>query len=145
MLPQAMWDSMDCKTPFWITRPRMWDPHFQLGHGSDTICNDSAPTVQILSALEPMPLTVLFIFKSHSNGGKGLYTLHIKGRSLFINTFSNVSLSDVGFHGLQNPLLDHYNICNDPRKSASYICAIPHKNQLQLRLLQLLIKLRSTQ
>ena len=39
--------------PFWVTtihplyghtRPHVWDPHFQLGYGSNTICNDPTPT-----------------------------------------------------------------------------------------------------
>ena len=50
-----MWDSMDCKTPFWITRPRMWDLHFQLGHGSDTICNDSAQLCRYCPLWNPCP------------------------------------------------------------------------------------------
>ena len=48
----AMWDSMKCKTLFWVTtihpptghtRPRMWGPHFQLGNGSDIICHAMPP------------------------------------------------------------------------------------------------------
>ena len=31
--------------PYGHTRPRVWGPHFRLGHGSDTICNDPTPTV----------------------------------------------------------------------------------------------------
>ena len=35
--------------------------------------------------------------------------LHIKGRSLLISTFPRASLDNVGFHGLQDPPLGHYN------------------------------------
>ena len=83
VLPQAMWDSMECKIPpSWVTtihppyghtRPRAWGPHFWLGHGSDTICNNLALTVQILSTLGSIPFTVLFFPRLRQ--GKGLYTL----------------------------------------------------------------------
>ena len=48
---------MDCKTPFWDTtihpsyehtRPHVWDPHFWLGYGSNTIYNDPLNFVDIV-------------------------------------------------------------------------------------------------
>ena len=52
-----MWDSMDFKTPFWVTTihplyehmcPHMWNPHFRLRYGSDTISNDPSNYVDII-------------------------------------------------------------------------------------------------
>ena len=40
----------------------------------------------------------------------GKRPLHIKGRLFLISTSSCASLGDVRFHGLQNPLLGHYNL-----------------------------------
>ena len=46
---------------------------------------------------------------SQSTQQWGKRPLHNEGRSFLINTFSCVSLSDVGFHGLQDPFFGHYN------------------------------------
>ena len=39
----------------------------------------------------------------------GKRPLHIEGSPLLISTSPCTSLGDVGFHELQDPLLDHYN------------------------------------
>ena len=90
----------------------------------------------------------------------GKRSLHSEGKSFLINTFPCGSLGDVGFHRMLDPSFwvttihppyghthhrvwgphfwlghDSNTICNDPRKSASHICAVPQKDQSQLRLL----------
>ena len=135
------------------TRPRMWELQMvskpcpsQKWHGFDTICNNPTPPVQILSALGPMPLTVLFSLKAHSSGGKGLCTLkevtpykHIP--MCFLRRCGIPWIARLLFGSLQKDYrVDFDTICNDPRKSASHICAIPQKDQSQLRLLVIVNK-----
>ena len=98
--------SLQSTPPYKHMRPRVWDPHFWLGHDSDTIYNDLTPPVQILSALVPRTPHGFVFLQSTQQWGKR--PLHIKEKSLFISTSPYASLGDVGFHGLQDPFLGHY-------------------------------------
>ena len=70
-------------------------------------CNDPTPLVQILSALGPHTPHGFVLLQSTQQWRKR--PLHIRGKSFFISTFPCASLGNVGFHGLQDPLLGHYN------------------------------------
>ena len=100
------------------TRGCVQGPHLWLGHGSNTICNNPAPTPQILSTLEPIPITDLFfpsppppLHQSTQQWGKR--PIHIKEKSLLIRKSPCTFLNDVRFHGLQDPLLGLYNLVGD--------------------------------
>ena len=98
------------RPPFWVTTihppyghtcPRVWGPHFRLGHGSDTICKWPRPNcVDIVHFRAHAPHDFIL---TQSTQQWGKRPLHIKGRSFPINTFSYASLDDVGFHGMQDP------------------------------------------
>ena len=86
---------------FWVTtihplyghtRLCVQGPHFWLGHGSDTICNNPTLPMQILFALGPYTSHGFILPQSTHQWGK--MPLHIEGRLFLINTFSCASLGD---------------------------------------------------
>ena len=72
--------------PYRHTRPRMWNPHFRLGHGSDTICNDLTPTCVDIVRFETHAPHGFILPQSTQQWGKR--PLHIEGRPfLYLHYF----------------------------------------------------------
>ena len=117
-----MWDSMECKTPLLgyynppptpllghYNPPLLWAyASSRVGHTLPAkawlwyhLSQPYSTCVDIIRFGVSYPLRFCSPPKHRVLGEKA--SLHIKGRSFLINTFSCASLGDVGFHGMQDP------------------------------------------